>query len=83
MGIVFGSTGTKEPAFTLLSSSTTTAGSIPYEVRTYPPYFVAEYRDTFDDNDIKKDSKSFRVLANYIGVFSTPENEAAETIAVQ
>ena len=62
MGIVFGSTGTKEPAYKLLRSA-------PYEIRVYQPYFVAEVRAS--ENAA---SDSFRVLAKYIGVYGEPEN---------
>jgi hypothetical protein len=57
MGIVFGVTGTKEPAFNLLSKA---AGSpLPYEVRQYGSYFVAEFVDQFDSEE-KKNGESFK-----------------------
>ena len=62
MGIVFGVTGTKEPVFNLLLRSSESA--LPYEVRQYGRYFVAEYIDTFDSEE-KKNSESFTALARY------------------
>lgn len=70
MGIVFGRTGTKEPTFKLLRSA-------PYEIRVYPPYFVAEVQASEDSvND------SFRELAKYIGVFGEPENVKGKTVVL-
>lgn len=62
MGIVFGVTGTQEPAFQLLRSM----GG--YEVRSYPQYFIAQVKmNQAEEND------AFRTLAKYIGVFGDPE----------
>jgi hypothetical protein len=70
MGIVFGVTGSKEPMFGLLKSS-------PYEIRLLQPYFVAEVSTAEEAmND------SFSVLAKYIGVFGTPENDKASPMAM-
>ncbi len=41
-----------------------------YEIRRYPPFFVAEV--VTSENEL---NDSFRELARYIGVFGTPENE--------
>ena len=63
MGIVFGMTGSKEPAFKLIKSA-------PYEIRLIQPYCVAEVSNVGETqiND------SFSILAKYIGVFGSPEN---------
>lgn len=75
MGIVFGVTGAKEPAFTLVHR-----GSSMYEIRLYPKYFVAEVPMNVGgsiegtDSEKKNMDTAFGVLAKYIGVFGTPEN---------
>ena len=65
MGIVFGFTGTKEPVFRTLQS-------VPYEIRCYEPFLVAEVNSCVGDNS------SFSVLAKYIGVFGDPANESRQ-----
>ena len=65
MGIVFGFTGTKEPVFRALQS-------LPYEIRYYEPFLVAEVISCGGDNS------SFSVLAKYIGVFGDPANESKQ-----
>ncbi|KAJ1404419.1 SOUL hem-binding protein [Ochromonadaceae sp. CCMP2298] len=70
MGIVFGITGSKEPMFQLIKTA-------PYEIRLIQPYFVAEVSTAEEAlND------SFSVLAKYIGVFGTPENDKASPMAM-
>ena len=70
MGIVFGYTGSEEPKFRLLQKE-------PFEIRSYPSYLVAEV--TMQEGD---GNNGFRVLANYIGVFGTPQNEGGRAMAM-
>ncbi len=68
MGQVFGYNGVKEPAFSLVWQSTKPPPPC-YEIRLYKPYFVAQVPckdDTLNN--------AFYQLANYIGVFGTPQN---------
>jgi hypothetical protein len=62
MGIVFGSTGSKEPAFKTLRSCNI------YEIREYGKLFIAEIEKSDSTNN------SFKTLAKYIGVFGEPQN---------
>mmetsp|Transcript_2313 Transcript_2313/g.3230 ORF Transcript_2313/g.3230 Transcript_2313/m.3230 type:complete len:236 (+) Transcript_2313:111-818(+) len=64
MGIVFGVTGSEEPAYELV------ADRPGYQIRHYPAYFVAEV----DTGSLENSNKAFGYLARYIGVFGTPEN---------
>jgi hypothetical protein len=73
MGIVFGSTGTKEPTFRLLS----TIGSA--EIRHYRPYVVAEVMNLQGESN---NNNNFGVLARYIGVFGKPENQRVKPMAM-
>lgn len=57
------------------------SGALPYEVRIYGSYFVAEFRGEMEAG-AKRDSQSFSALAKYIGVFGTPENEKGESLAM-
>ena len=72
MGIVFGMTGTKEPAYSLV-----TKAAAGYEVRQYQKYFIAEVPHSKDGN-----GDDFRALAKYIGVFGTPENVPKKPMAM-
>lgn len=74
MGIVFGMTGTQEPAFKLLQLRAGHPSN--YEIRQYQPFLVAEV------NSKKGDDSSFRILAKYIGVFGTPANEGKLPMAM-
>jgi len=70
MGIVFGITGTKGPAYAVLLKSTT------YEIRAYEGYLTAEtHSGNGNDN-------GFSTLANYIGVFGKPANEVSQSMAM-
>lgn len=75
MGQVFGITGAKEPAFTVVWQNP------PFEVRSYDPYFVAEVplsQSTAAATDGKKaDNSAFMTLAGYIGVFGEPKNQVS------
>lgn len=71
MGQIFGINGVKEPPYTVIYPTTTvpTSQSVPIEIRSYSPIFVAEVPASDDTMN-----KAFRELADYIGVFSTPKN---------
>lgn len=73
MGIVFGVTGTKEPVFNVMA--TTSAG---YKIRQYSPYFVA----SVPQEGNMAEGNSFRTLARYIGVFGQPENDGGRSLAM-
>jgi SOUL heme-binding protein len=57
-----------------------------FDVRAYPSYLVAEVTHASEksgadaDKDIR--SNSFKILAKYIGVFGTPENEAQTALSM-
>jgi SOUL heme-binding protein len=57
-----------------------------FDVRAYPAYLVAEVTHASEksgadaDKDIR--SNSFKILAKYIGVFGTPENEAQTSLSM-
>ena len=68
MGIVFGITGTKGPAYNVLLKSAT------YEIRAYEGYLTAETHTNGDNG--------FNTLANYIGVFGTPENNVSQPLSM-
>eukprot|EP01031_Cornospumella_fuschlensis_P030982 gene30982-37445_t len=70
MGQVIGITGVQEPPFVGLLPAT--AG---YEIRLYQPIFVAEVPMNGPNSN-----GAFMSLAKYIGVFGTPENEAATSM---
>jgi hypothetical protein len=72
MGIVFGMTGVEEPKYVLLQSK-------PFEIRSYPPYIVAEVKLNPSNPE---DNSAFRVLAKYIGVFGNPENESQRQMSM-
>ena len=63
MGIVFGVTGAKEPAFSLIASAN------GYEIRRYPQYFIAEV-PMMGNNDRDANGNAFNILAKYIGSLS-------------
>jgi hypothetical protein len=77
MGMVFGKTGVEEPPYTVLL--TRSPVETPYEIRKYGERFAAEAAYPAGDND---DDTPFSVLARYIGVFGTPENEGSEKISM-
>lgn len=68
MGIVFGVTGTKGPAYNVLLKSSA------YEIRAYEGYLTAETHT--------KGGDGFSTLANYIGVFGKPANEVSQALAM-
>lgn len=66
MGIVFGVTGTKGPAYNVLLKGSS------YEIRAYEGFLTAETHTNGDDG--------FSILANYIGVFGKPANEVSQAL---
>lgn len=80
MGTVFGKQSVAEPAFeVLLSKAADSSSSIPYEIRRYGTRFAAQVQYQDDGTD-KDNGTPFRLLANYIGVFGTPENDGGTSI---
>lgn len=71
MGIVFGMTGTKGPAYAVLYKAA------EYEIRTYPGFVTAEVEMTDSTGN-----NGFPILAKYIGVFGNPANEGAQAMAM-
>jgi hypothetical protein len=74
MGSVIGKTGVAEPAYDVLYKHT---DAFPYEIRRYGQRFAAQA--SYDGSN---DNTPFGVLARYIGVFGTPENEGSQPIAM-
>ncbi|GKY97021.1 hypothetical protein MPSEU_000660900 [Mayamaea pseudoterrestris] len=79
MGSVIGKTGVAEPAYEVLFKQHA-SDTFPYEIRKYGQRFAAQA--TFTSNDGDDRSTPFRLLAKYIGVFGTPENEGSKAIAM-
>jgi hypothetical protein len=73
MGAVFGKASVAEPAFDVLFKH---SSGVSYEIRQYGQRFAAEAPYDGDDGS------SFKLLARYIGVFGTPENEGQQSIAM-
>jgi len=71
MGIVFGMTGTAEPSYVVLRSAVAASG---FEVRRYQSMVIAEI--------VNSDDSGFSILARYIGVFGTPENDGRVPMAM-
>ncbi|KAL7566551.1 hypothetical protein ACA910_000621 [Epithemia clementina (nom. ined.)] len=88
MGMVFGRQTVAEPAFEVVYKFTPpTSSAISYEIRRYGQRFAAEvtYPNDGDNKDHKgdnSDSTPFSMLAKYIGVFGTPENEGQQAISM-
>lgn len=83
MGMVFGRIGEETPHFEVLGH----AASGTFEVRAYVPSVVARTEYNMHGADMSKDTgRPFRRLAQYIGVFSAPNNTgtsgSAEAIAM-
>eukprot|EP00927_Polykrikos_kofoidii_P049407 TRINITY_DN43470_c0_g1_i1.p1 TRINITY_DN43470_c0_g1~~TRINITY_DN43470_c0_g1_i1.p1 ORF type:complete len:215 (-),score=35.87 TRINITY_DN43470_c0_g1_i1:223-867(-) len=76
MGMIFGIVREEMPPYKLIHSGAT------YEVRKYAPSVVAEcsYGGEWGGGD---DGTPFRALANYIGVFGSPQNIEAEGRAAE
>lgn len=73
MGMVFGKQTVAEPSFKVLYTNTK---SFQYEIRKYGERYAAEATYKSDENS------PFGILAKYIGVFGTPENEGNEAISM-
>lgn len=70
MGIVFGRTGSAEPAFTTLHSfSGNVTHSLPISIRSVPSYLIAKVPMHDLQTPGSKGNSAFTVLAKYIGVF--------------
>ena len=78
MGIVFGKVSAKEPPFEVVLERRTVP--TPYELRKYGTRYAAsvEYVSAGADDT----STPFGLLAKYIGVFGTPQNEGSGSIAM-
>ena len=78
MGMVFGKQTVAEPVFDSLLNRTKHVDHATYEIRKYGERYAAEvkYSDVDDMNS------PFRALAQYIGVFGTPENEGNKAISM-
>ena len=63
-----------EPAYEVLYKHSQT---FPYEIRRYPTRFAAQACFSNDDRN-----SPFRLLARYIGVFGTPENQKNQAMAM-
>jgi hypothetical protein len=68
MGMVFGKVSEETPAFELLKQAPS------YQVRQYVPSVAAETTYVNAGGLDENTSQAFRRLAQYIGVFSTPQN---------
>ncbi|CAB9497273.1 SOUL heme-binding protein [Seminavis robusta] len=77
MGSVFGRESVAEPAFEVLLERAHGPVQTTYEIRRYGERFAAETTYTGDG-----DNSPFRLLAQYIGVFGNPQNEASESISM-
>lgn len=71
MGQVFGFNGASEPAYSTLWQQS------PYQIRRYEAYVVAEVGMNERGRVRSSEDSAFMSLANYIGVFRTPENKAS------
>jgi SOUL heme-binding protein len=82
MGMVFGKTGSAEPAFEILAQRSTSPMS--YEIRKYGERFAAEtsWEASAEGKKTNEDDQPFTLLAKYIGVFGTPQNEGSTPIAM-
>lgn len=78
MGVVFGKQTVAEPAYDVILKRTV---GVPYEIRRYGIRFAAETAFASNGNE-DDDSTPFRLLARYIGVFGSPENEGQEAISM-
>jgi hypothetical protein len=73
MGSVFGKSSVAEPAFEVLYKH---GNTFEYELRRYGERFAAQasYKGS--------DDSPFSILAKYIGVFGTPENDGQQAMAM-
>lgn len=78
MGMVFGKTGASEPVFEVLLSRTMSSPATvkcPYEIRRYGTRCAVEAPYGMGDSP-------FMILAGYIGVVSSPQNEGNKSMAM-
>jgi hypothetical protein len=73
MGMVFGKSNVAEPSFKVLYQH---SKSFEYEIRKYGERYAAEA--TYETSE----DSPFGILAKYIGVFGSPENEGNEAISM-
>lgn len=78
MGSVFGKETVAEPHFDVLLERNT---ATTYEVRKYGERFAATCTYEANASGDSMDSP-FRILAQYIGVFGTPQNEGGQSISM-
>lgn len=76
MGTVFGKESVKEPHFDVVLQRSNDKTS--YELRKYGERYTA----SVEYNKADDTGSPFRILARYIGVFGTPENEGSTSIAM-
>ena len=84
MGIIFGKITVECPDYQLVRS--VDRDGYKYEIRRYPGAVAAEVKsdDLEEENRTASrfTSAAFRILANYIGVFTTPQNIKREGVAM-
>jgi hypothetical protein len=81
MGSVIGKTNVAEPAYEVLYKQQA-SGAFPYEIRRYGQRFAAQATFELINDKTNNEKSPFRLLARYIGVFGTPENEGSTAIAM-
>lgn len=82
---IFGAIPYEQPRYTVLQKFSATGGCPAFEIRKYEPAVAAEVHASDMPHITDKEkftSAAFRTLAKYIGVFSKPENTAAEGVAM-
>lgn len=82
MGMVFGKTNVAEPAFEIIYQRSTLPMS--FEIRKYGERYAAEtsWESTSTKSNDNDDDRPFTLLAKYIGVFGTPQNEGSIPISM-
>eukprot|EP01083_Nonionella_stella_P018304 51028_1 len=78
MGTVFGKESVKEPHFDVVLQRSNVNVKTSYELRKYGERYTA----SVEYNKADDTGSPFRILARYIGVFGTPENEGSTSIAM-
>jgi len=74
MGTTFGKVSVETPKYTVVEKK------VGYEIRDYPPQVMVQFTASEDTKDQNHDG--FNVLASYIGVISSPQNEKTEKVAM-
>ena len=84
MGIIFGKITVECPDYQLVRS--VDRDGYKYEIRRYPEAVAAEVKSDNLEEENRTASRftnaAFRILANYIGVFTTPQNIKREGVAM-